>query len=632
MSKYHYTRLFLVLISALLFTGCASTMMVSEGDTLAAKGDWDAAVVKYREAYQNNPENLDYRMNYLKALNEAAQIHYNRGIENFNKNNYEAALIELQASIGLDPTLDKAKTALKKTQRVMDSLYHYEKGLEYLKSGKDREARASFKKSLSLNPDNNSSAIELEKLKKQQKTVMDGYDLDVRSTMPIRLEFKETPVKKVFEVLSKLSGINFIFDADIRDEKTTIFIKDATFQQALELILMTNRLGRKVASENSIIIYQATPQKAAQYEEMMIKVFYLTNSDAKKAANLLKTMIKAKDISAYEELNAIIVRSKPDTIELAGKILEALDLADAEVMLEVNIMEINRNKASNLGLTLSPDSISAAVPTTDGTIRLGDLRNLASGDLLITFPSATLNLKKEELEGNILANPRIRVKNNGKAKIHVGDRVPLITTTVNQGVSTENVQYQDVGLKLTVEPTVRQNDEVDIKLGLEVSSIGTKTTTTSGSVVYQIGTRNTETVLRLRDGETQIIGGLINDEESNTTAKIPFLGDIPVLGRLFSNEDKSKVKTEILLSITPRIIRKLEMPDEAATGFLSGRDEDPSARPLLEGFSPEAIEQQQGAPKAEAASPATPYPVSPPPPPPSPSPLLPSAPGAAPAN
>lgn len=622
----------MVLISALLFTGCASTMMVSEGDTLAAKGDWDAAVVKYREAYQNNPENLDYRMNYLKALNEAAQIHYNRGIENFNKNNYEAALIELQASIGLDPTLDKAKTALKKTQRVMDSLYHYEKGLEYLKSGKDREARASFKKSLSLNPDNNSSAIELEKLKKQQKTVMDGYDLDVRSTMPIRLEFKETPVKKVFEVLSKLSGINFIFDADIRDEKTTIFIKDATFQQALELILMTNRLGRKVASENSIIIYQATPQKAAQYEEMMIKVFYLTNSDAKKAANLLKTMIKAKDISAYEELNAIIVRSKPDTIELAGKILEALDLADAEVMLEVNIMEINRNKASNLGLTLSPDSISAAVPTTDGTIRLGDLRNLASGDLLITFPSATLNLKKEELEGNILANPRIRVKNNGKAKIHVGDRVPLITTTVNQGVSTENVQYQDVGLKLTVEPTVRQNDEVDIKLGLEVSSIGTKTTTTSGSVVYQIGTRNTETVLRLRDGETQIIGGLINDEESNTTAKIPFLGDIPVLGRLFSNEDKSKVKTEILLSITPRIIRKLEMPDEAATGFLSGRDEDPSARPLLEGFSPEAIEQQQGAPKAEAASPATPYPVSPPPPPPSPSPLLPSAPGAAPAN
>lgn len=628
MSKYHYTRLFLVLISALLFTGCASTMMVSEGDTLAAKGDWDAAVVKYREAYQNNPENLDYRMNYLKALNEAAQIHYNRGIENFNKNNYEAALIELQASIGLDPTLDKAKTALKKTQRVMDSLYHYEKGLEYLKSGKDREARASFKKSLSLNPDNNSSAIELEKLKKQHKTVMDGYDLDVRSTMPIRLEFKETPVKKVFEVLSKLSGINFIFDADIRDEKTTIFINDATFQQALELILMTNRLGRKVASENSIIIYQATQQKAAQYEEMMIKVFYLTNSDAKKAANLLKTMIKAKDISAYEELNAIIVRSKPDTIELAGKILEALDLADAEVMLEVNIMEINRNKASNLGLTLSPDSISAAVPTTDGTIRLGDLRNLASGDLLITFPSATLNLKKEELEGNILANPRIRVKNNGKAKIHVGDRVPLITTTVNQGVSTENVQYQDVGLKLTVEPTVRQNDEVDIKLGLEVSSIGTKTTTTSGSVVYQIGTRNTETVLRLRDGETQIIGGLINDEESNTTAKIPFLGDIPVLGRLFSNEDKSKVKTEILLSITPRIIRKLEMPDEAATGFLSGRDEDPSARPLLEGFSPEAIEQQQGAPKAEAASPATPYPVSPPPP----SPLLPSAPGATPAN
>lgn len=590
---------YILLFFALLFivSGCSSVHLAREADQLASQGEWDEAVLRYSELYKNDPLSLDYRMKYTRARFEAAQIHHARGEEQLAKGNHQASLLEFQAALFLDPSLDKARSSLEKTKRLMDSIYYYAKGLEELTKGNERLAKAAFKKAVSLNPGNEVAATELENLKSQGKTVMDGFELDLKSTAPIDLEFKDAGVKQLFQVISRLSGINFIFDSELRDDRTTITLKGATFKQALDLVLAANRLSKKAVNENTLIIYPATAQKAAQYEEMMIKVFYLTNSDAKKAVNLLRTMVKARDISVQEELNAIVIRARPEAIELAHKVLQATDIADAELMLEVSIMEVNKNKASNLGVDLTPDALTVNIPTTGGTIKLGDLANLSNRDLLLGIPSATLNIKKEDLDANLLANPKIRVKNNGKARIHIGDRIPIITTTVNQGVSTENIQYQDVGLKLTVEPIVRQNDEVDIKLGLEVSSLGTKTVTSSGSVAYQIGTRNTETELRLRDGETQIFGGLISDEERTTTAKIPFLGEVPILGRVFSNLDKSSVKTELLLSITPRIIRKVVLPEESETGFMSGRDDSPMAGPQAGGtFIPEEQLEQAVAP------------------------------------
>lgn len=620
-------RIIQLFIIMLFFTGCAATEKLKRGDELAKRGEWDEAVFNYGELAKDEPWNIEYKNKYLRARFEAAELHFKRGEDNLEKGNHEAAMLEFQAAILLDPTNEKARSSMKKAKRLMDSLYYYGKALEFLRDGKEKEARGALKKSVSLNPGNQAAQIELDKLKRQQKLVMDGYELDLKSAEPITLEFKDAGVKKAFEVLSKLSGINFVFDEDVKDSKTTILIKSATFQQTLDLILATNRLSKKAVNENTIIIYPSTPQKAAQYEELMIKVFYLSNSDAKKTVNLLRTMLKARDIHVQEDLNAIVLRARPDAIELAEKILNATDIADSEVMLAVEVLEVNRNKALKLGLDLSPDTVTAAVPTTNGVITLENLRNLSSGDLLLTLPSAILNIKKEDLDANTLANPRIRVKNNSKAKIHIGDRVPIITTTVNQGVSTENIQYQDVGLKLSVEPVVRQNDEIDLKVSLEVSSLGTKTVTSSGSVAYQIGTRNADTVLRLYDGETQIIGGLINEEERNTVAKVPFLGDIPIIGRLFASNDSSKVKTDILLSITPYIVRRLEVPEETAAGFLSGKDENPSVRGIFDGFRPE-LEQESGL--KEPGMPIRPFDepgMMPPPPPFPPRPMEPFAPG-----
>ncbi|HZX35642.1 MAG TPA: secretin and TonB N-terminal domain-containing protein [Thermodesulfobacteriota bacterium] len=626
------------LFTAIVFfaiSGCAQTRVaMSEGDRFAASGAWDDAAVKYGEVLKNEPDNVEYRIKYLRAKGEAAATHYDKGVDYLGKADYDNAISEFRTALMLDPGLKKSGEAIKKAANLKDSEYQYDKGMEFLRDNKKKEAQKSFKQSLKLNPLNSSAKAEIEKLKRDEEVVMDGYGLDIKSGKPITLEFKDASVKRIFEGLSKLSGINFVFDADVKDVKSGISLHDATFKQALDLLLSTSGLSKKVVSENTIVVYPSTPQKEKQYQELMIKVFYLTDMEAKHAVNLLRTMLKAGDIYVYEDLNAIVIRAKPDVIDLAQKILDATDRSDSEVVLAVDILEINRNKAQNLGINLDPAKASLSVPqgginpitgaSFTAGILLGDLANLTSKDLLATLPSAILNMKMEDLDADILANPRIRVKNKEKAKIHIGERVPIITSTVNNGVTTENVQYQDVGLKLNVEPRIKPNDEIDLKISLEVSSLGTKTTTTSGSVVYQIGTRNAETFLSLNDGETQIIGGLINDEERTTTLKIPGLGNIPIIGKIFSSTDKSKVKTDILLSITPHIIRRLDMPDEETTRIWSGREDSPSlgqavdvSAPRLDTRERPALPQMRDG-RTDFPPPPPPSPPGFPPPPPPP--------------
>ena len=585
--------LVVVVLLAIVATGCTSMKIAREGDDLASRGAWDEAVLKYAEALSEDPGNIEFRIKYRRAKSGASRIHFDRGTEYIDEGNLEAALLEFKAAVLLDTSNKKAEALMRKTKRQIDSVYHYATGLGFLSRDETTKARRSFKKALALNRDNEAAAAELKKLKAVKSVKVSGQVLDLKSTAPISLRFKDISIKKIFRYLSEISGVNFIFDSDVRNSKATLYLKDGTFLQALDLLLMTNKLTKKVVSANTIVIYPTTPQKAKQYEDMLIKVFYLSNIDAKKAVNLLRTMIKARDLYVHSELNAIVVRARPEAIELAEKILAATDLADAEVILAVDILEVSRSKALNIGLDLSTHSVGAAFPGSgtpleSGVITWGDLKDLSQNSLLISLPSGIIDFSKEDLGVETLANPRIRVKNNAKARIHIGDKVPIITATVSgtAATTTESVQYQDVGLKLSVEPRINPDDEIDLKLSLEVSSLGTRTETNSGSVVYQIGTRNIETSLRLYDGETQVIGGLISDEERTTVVKIPGFGDIPILGRLFSSTDTGTVKTDILLSITPHIVRSLEVPDETVTEIWSGREDSPSGGEVRGGFAP----------------------------------------------
>lgn len=399
---------------------------------------------------------------------------------------------------------------------------------------------------------------------------------------PVTLELRDANIKMVFEALSRTTGINFILDKDIKpDTKATVYVKKARIEDAIEMVLATNGLQKKVLSETNALVFPSTAQKIKDYQDLMIRSFYLTNAKAKDVATLLKTMLKTKDVHVDERLNMLVVRDTPDVVRIAEKLVAANDMADPEVMLEMEVLEISRSRLQELGIQY-PSQLAVAGATAGATsISLDALRHLSSSAVNLS-PLPAVNFKKTAGDVNLLANPRIRVRNNDKAKVQVGDKVPVITTTATAGVgSSETVQYVDVGLKLEVEPRVALDNYVNIKVALEVSSLGEKTKLTNGSIVYQIGTRNASTLLRLRDGETQVLAGLISDDERKSANRLPGLGDIPLLGRLFSTQTDSKNKTEIVLAITPRILSNILRPEAEVAEYWSGTESSISDRPQI---------------------------------------------------
>jgi general secretion pathway protein D len=299
---------------------------------------------------------------------------------------------------------------------------------------------------------------------------------------------------------------------------------------------------------------------------------------------MLKSMLKTKDIFIDERINMLVMRDTPEAVRIAEKLVTAVDIADSEVMLDIEVLEVSRSRIQELGIVY-PNQL--AVIGADTGLTLEALKGVNSSTIGVS-PNPAVNFKKTIGDVNLLSNPRIRVKNNEKAKILVGDKVPIITTTstANVGIS-ENVTYIDVGLKLDVEPKVTLDDFVNIKVGLEVSSLGERTVTRNGATVFTIGTRNANTTLRLKDGETQILAGLIQDDERKNASRLPGLGDIPLIGRLFSNQEDRKSKTEIVLAITPRIITNLALPKAEVSEYWSGTESVITDKPqkLIPAFS-----------------------------------------------
>ena len=418
---------------------------------------------------------------------------------------------------------------------------------------------------------------------------------------PVVLEFRDATLKSVFEVLSRSSGLNFVFDKDVKgDTKVTLFVRNSPLEDILRLILKTNQLEKSQLNDNSFLIYPNTPAKGKEYQELVVRSFYLANTEVKQAMSLVKTVAKSKDVFADEKLNLLIVKDTPEAIRLIERLIESLDLAEPEVMLEVEVLEVTRSRLNEFGLDW-PDSVGYGAlqkeintqtiangvtlnnVTPGGTLAAGfvNVQKMGSLTSFVANPAFTLNIKGQNADTNVLANPRIRVKNREKAKIHIGDKLPVFTTTstANVGVSA-SVTYLDVGLKLDVEPNVMLDDDVSIKIGLEVSSIAKEISGPSNSLAYQIGTRSASTVLRLKNGETQVLAGLISDEERKSTSHVPGIGEIPILGRAFGSHRDTSSKTEIILLITPRVLRNIHRPDFAQPALPSGTESTIGALPL----------------------------------------------------
>ena len=578
-------------------SGCAGQHAFEESQALLASGKTEEGFAKMDEAIKLDPKNTEYRL--ARANRRATSI--NQLLANAESarrdgkfSDAEKAYRQVQILDSQNVMARQGMEALVKGRRHQLALIEIE---DLLKKGTRSDLNSASEKIRSIlaeNP-NNKSAFYL-KSKIDDLNIKDrNYEAKLAENFkkPISLEFRDAPLKSVLEVISKVSGLNFFYDKEVRpDLKVTVFTKNISIEDAMRVILVTNQLEIKILNENSVLVYPNTPQKIKDYQPLVVRSFYLTNADVKAVSNTIKTILKSKDIVIDERLGIIIIRDTPEAIRMAERIVRLQDLSDPEVMLEVEVMEIKRSRLLQLGiqwpsqLTLAPLEIGGAPLTLD------DINNLSQSTTQASLGSLIINARKEDQYGNILANPRIRVRNKEKAKIQIGDRVPAITTTsTSTGFVSESINYIDVGLKLEVEPTVYLDEEVAIKINLEVSNLVREVLSKSGTLAYQIGTRGANTVLRLKDGETQILAGLISDEDRTTANRVPGLGELPVAGRLFGSQKDDNQSSEILLSITPRIVRSIQRPDLLDAEFESGTESNVGAQTLrLATVAPNAID------------------------------------------
>ncbi|HRP98497.1 MAG TPA: general secretion pathway protein GspD, partial [Rhodocyclaceae bacterium] len=407
----------------------------------------------------------------------------------------------------------------------------------------------------------------------------------------VNLTFRDAPLRVVFEALSQAAGLNFVFDSDVRDDAlVSLVVRDTTVDEVIRLIAATQQIERKLLNANSVLIYPATPAKQRDYQELVSRSFYLAHADVKQAEVLLRQLVKVRDVFIDEKLNLVVIKDTPAAVRLAERLIATLDVAEAEVMLELEVLEVSRNRLRELGLEF-PDQVGYGLLEggRSGLLEPGNV-SLRSGTGLVPFvsnPAAVLRLRLEDGDTNLLANPRIRVRNRSEARIHIGQRVPVFTTTAvaNVGVSA-SVSYLDVGLKLDVEPSVTLDDEVAIRIALEVSSIVREVPGPEGSLAFELGTRSASTTLRLKNGETQVLAGLINDEERRTARRVPGLGELPLIGRLFSVPRDSSAQTEIVLLVTPRIIRNIVPPVFTRDHLPAGTEANIGAEALRIGPTP----------------------------------------------
>jgi len=527
-----------LLLGGMLLAGaCTSTHQVADqGRDAMRHGNWDGAVYYYLEALAHDPENVQYKMALIRARQKASEEHFKRGVTYRKLGKLIAARDEFEMAVELDPTHQFAEQQLRSVKKEIEILSQPEgkKSLEEMK----RRAREAKVKPPILNP---------------------------RSKEPITLSFpRPTPVKEIYRALAKAFGFNVLFDPKLKDDKITVELNEVTAKRALETVMQAAGHFYKVLDEHSIIVADDTPQNRRKYEDLVIKTFFLSNAEVKDIDKLLRSLIEARRLATNEQLNAITLRDTADKVAIAEKLISTNDKAKAEVMLDVELMEVNAAKLRSLGMQLSEYTFtlgldpSGVAADPDTGIHLDELKNISRGDWTINVPNIIIRLIKNSADAVSLAQPQMRITEGEKGQLMIGNREPIPVTTFNTSntiggnvVPITSYQYQDVGIKIEVEPRVHHNREITLKLKVEVSNINGYT----DSNYPIIGTRTISTVIRLMDGETSMLVGLYKEDTAEGATEVPLLSQIPFLGRLFTQKSRASKTTDLVLTLTPHIIR-----------------------------------------------------------------------------
>jgi general secretion pathway protein D len=530
--------------------GCSTAKRTAtEGDDAFKHQNWDAAVYHYLQALAEDPENVEYKMQLAFARQKAAQKHFDNGVMLHKLGRLLAARNELQMAVQLDPANQYAAQILEDVIEEMQILSTPE------------------------------GARELERMKREAREAkVKPPVLDPTSKEPITLNFpRPKPVKEIYNAIGKAYGFNVLFDPKLKDDKLSIELRDLTAEQALEMVMQGAGHFYKVLDTNSIIIAEDTPQNRREYEDLVIKTFFLSNADVKDIDKLLRSLIEARRLSTNEQLNAITLRDTADKVAIAEKLIRINDKAKAEVLIDVEILIMATTKNSNIGTALStysfnlgfnPETINTNPDSPEGSIGLGDLSNLTRGNWFINVPSVLINLAKSSGEAEVIAQPQLRISEGEKASLLIGDQVPIPVTSFNTSntiggsvVPITAFQYRDVGITIDVEPRVHHNREITLNLSVEISNVG-ETVKVGDTEAITIGTRTITSVIRLKSGESSLLAGLIRRDKTKGVTKTPLLGDIPFLGRVFRNETVTDKNTDLVLTLTPQIIRFPDIEEE----------------------------------------------------------------------
>ena len=599
-----------VALLAIASAGCAAHWAYRQGQDAGEKGEWDLAVARYTRALEKDSKNIGYKIALENARIQASRYHYDEAKKHLAANDFRKAAEELEIASKYDPANRSASDDLQIVRARI------------LKEEEEQRERAEF---------------EQMKARAQAAARVPVAVLSPRSPVPITMRFEDGSLQKIFESLGRIAGVNVLFDEGFRDKKASVNLTGVTFQEALDRLTFVNRLFYKVVDQNTLIVVPESRQKRVAYDELLLRTFYVQNAEINDTVNLVKTLAKITTVGPNPSLGAITVLGTLDQLAMAERIIEANDKARGEVLVEVRILEVSRNNLKRWGIDLSNYTAAATLSPTGQAdeikggllnIRAHLLSSLNQADWVVNIPSTIfVRFLQNESTVRLLAAPRLRAAEGKKAELKIGTEVPIPVTSYSVGLSgganqgylpATSFQYKNVGVNLSLTPRVAASGDITLEMAAEFSLLGEDRNVGSESNPINVPTfftRNVTGVLRLRDGETGLIGGLLQSREARSVAGAIGVSDIPIIGKLFGDNRREVNDSEVLISITPRIVRAPKVTESDLVALRVGTQEVPrveGARPGLFGTEPEAPAGGTSPGARPAPAPVAPPPAAPP--------------------
>ena len=535
-------------LAAAAATGCATSGAFRTAQQAELRGDFDRAVLEYGRAVEERPEDRQARLGLDRARLRAAETHYAEGRRLARLSRWADALAEFRIAYDMNPTRGDIADELRRAdERMRADLAERAEGVTELEALIDRTRGAA----------------------------PPGLDLPRGIALPDSVVFRDAGARAVFSALGQLGDVTVVFDPTFRDSALSIDLRSTTFDVALRAVAASTQNFFRVTAPRTVTIIPDTPAKRREYEEEIVRTFYLSHADVAEAIDLLRLVIDTRRLAPTTTANAISIKDTPERIEAAGRLLRAIDKAPAEVVIEVQLLEVDRQAVRDYGLPLvnaAGSGIDSVIGADESAgLSIDDVGRLALPDLLVgNLPMLNLRLIETHTSTRVLANPRLRTSAGVEATANFGERVPVPVTTftpfaaggINQQPIT-SFNYEDIGVNIGITPRIHHDDQVSLAIQVEISNLSG----TGYADVPQFGNREINTTIRLMDGETSILAGLIRDREREVLRGIPGLSELPVLGRIFGRTETETQETDIVLTLTPHILRGLELDEEDLLPF-----------------------------------------------------------------